>query len=213
MFCRTGAASTTRSASASTMRSSAATSIACRRIAVSRTSLLSTPMTSEAGQTSLAASAIEPPTNPRPTMPILSNTGGCPSAGRPGWMTGSCCIADFRLMIDDLLRNFWNSNHQFAIINQQFPLRAPSAPRHRLQTDAAADRRRNDSQLRHQPVELRREHRLGAIAERVIGIAMHLDQQAVGAGRHRRTRHRRDLVAPPRSVAGIDDDRKMTELL
>ena len=46
-FCRTGAARMTRSASASTIRSSAATSIACSRIAVSRTSLLSTAMTSD----------------------------------------------------------------------------------------------------------------------------------------------------------------------
>ncbi len=50
MFSRTGAARITTSASASTIRSSAATSIACRRIAVSSTSLLSTPMTSDVGQ-------------------------------------------------------------------------------------------------------------------------------------------------------------------
>ena len=66
------------SASASTIRSSAATSIACSRIAVSSTSLLSTPITSDDGQSSRAASAIDPPISPRPTMPICVKIGGCP---------------------------------------------------------------------------------------------------------------------------------------
>ena len=65
-FWRTGAARITRSASASTIRSSAATSMACSRIAVSSTSLLSTAMTSDDGQSCRAASAIEPPIRPEP---------------------------------------------------------------------------------------------------------------------------------------------------
>ena len=82
----TGAARITTSASARTMRSSAATSIACSRIAVSSTSLLSTPMTSAVGHSCRAASAIEPPIRPRPTMPIFSKIGGAPDggSGRPG---------------------------------------------------------------------------------------------------------------------------------
>ena len=104
MLVFTGAAKMTRSASARTMRSSAATSIACSRIAVSSTSLLSTPMTSAFGQSWRAASAMDPPMSPRPTMPILSKIGVSPSGFcRPGWMTGSCCIADFRLQSADSL--------------------------------------------------------------------------------------------------------------
>jgi hypothetical protein len=45
-------------------------------------------MTSAFGQISRAASAIDPPISPSPTMPILSKIGVCPSARRPGWMTG-----------------------------------------------------------------------------------------------------------------------------
>ena len=41
---------------------------------------------------------------------------------------------------------------------------APAAPRHRLEADAAADRRRDDAQLGHQAIELRREQRLRAVA-------------------------------------------------
>ena len=41
---------------------------------------------------------------------------------------------------------------------------SPASPRHRLEADAAADRRRDDPQLRHQAIELRREERLRAVA-------------------------------------------------
>src|SRR5260370_12813206 len=61
-------------------------------------------------------------------------------------------------------------------------LRAPAAPRDRLEADAPANGGSDDAQLRHQPIELRREHRLRPIAERMGGIAVHLDDQAVGAG-------------------------------
>ena len=42
---------------------------------------------------------------------------------------------------------------------------------------------------------------------------MHLHQNAVGARRHRRQGHRAHLVAHAGAVAGVDEDRQMTELL
>ena len=41
-------------------------------------------MTSDVGQSSRAASAIDPPIRPRPTMPIFSKIGGWPFGGRVG---------------------------------------------------------------------------------------------------------------------------------
>ena len=92
-------------------------------------------------------------------------------------------------------------------------LRTPTAPRHGFQADAPPDRRRDDPQLGHQPIELRRKHRLRAVAQRVIGIAMHFDQQSVGAGCDGRASDGGHLVAAPRGVAWIDDDRQVAELL
>src|SRR2546421_3471996 len=57
----------------------------------------------------------------------------------------------------------------------------PSPARDRLETDAAADRGRDDPQLRHQSVELRREHRLRAVAQRPIRIVVHLDDETVAS--------------------------------
>src|SRR5262245_61560231 len=88
----------------------------------------------------------------------------------------------------------------------------PPPPRHRLEADAAADCRRDDPQLGHQPIELRWEHRLRAVAEGVIRIAVHLDDQAVGAGGHRGAGHRRHHVAPSGAVARVGDDRQVAEL-
>ena len=89
-FCRTGAARITTSASASTMRSSAATSIACRRIAVSSTSLLSTPMTSELGQISPRGQRDRPADQPEADDADPGEYRLPPCRGRrpPGWMTG-----------------------------------------------------------------------------------------------------------------------------
>src|SRR5262245_59126179 len=101
-------------------------------------------MTSELGHTCRAASAIDPPMRPRPTMPIRSKTGFSPALARPGWMTG-------RFMTDS---------------------DAPSAPGDLFEADRTADRGRDDPQLGHQAVELGGEHRLCAVAERVIGIDM-----------------------------------------
>src|SRR5438093_7243225 len=200
MFCRTGAASTTRSASEITYSSSAATSMACRTIACSRTSFRSTAMTRLAGQVSLAAIEIDPPMRPRPTMAIFSKIGGWP-CGREGTIGSrrSCsgmlneraCSAGCRLPAAYCL------------------LPCPAAARDRLQADTPADRGRDDPQLRHQPIELRREHRLRAVAQRVVGIVVHLDDETVGASGDRGPGHGCHLVAPSRAVAGIGDDRKM----
>src|SRR3954468_3707189 len=85
----------------------------------------------------------------------------------------------------------------------------PTSPRHGFQADAAADRRGDDAQLGHQPVEVLREHRLRTVAQRVIGIAVHLDDQSMGPCGHGGARHRRDLVTPPGAVAGVDNDRQV----
>src|SRR5205085_1476522 len=74
-------------------------------------------------------------------------------------------------------------------------LDSPSAARHRLEADTASDGRGDDPELRHDAVELRREHRLCAIAQGVIGIVVDLDDEAVTPGGHGRARHRRHLVA------------------
>ena len=42
---------------------------------------------------------------------------------------------------------------------------------------------------------------------------MHLHQNAVGTGRHRRQGHRPHLVAHAGAVAGIDEDRQVAEFL
>src|SRR5688572_148574 len=89
----------------------------------------------------------------------------------------------------------------------------PPASRHRLQADAAADGRGDDAQLRHQAIELRGEHRLCAVAERVIGIVVDLDDQAVSACRHGGAGKLRDHVAATGAVARIRDDRQVAQLL
>ena len=55
--------------------------------------------------------------------------------------------------------------------------------------------------------------RLRAVAQRVIGIVVHLHQQPVGAGGHGSARHRRHQIAAAGAVRGIADDRQMRELL
>src|SRR4029079_200965 len=92
-------------------------------------------------------------------------------------------------------------------------LRPPATTCHRLQADASPDGRRNDPQLRHQPIELCRKHRLRAVTQRVIRIAVYFDDKPVGAGRYRRPGHRRNHVATPRPVARIGHNRQVTELL
>src|SRR5438128_12327799 len=75
--------------------------------------------------------------------------------------------------------------------------RSPTAPCDRLETNRSSNRRGDDAQLRHQAIELRGEHRLRAVGERVIRIAVHLDDQAAGARGNRRADQRRHHVAAP----------------
>ena len=123
-----------------------------------------------------AACAIEPPIRPNPTIAMRLKTGRSLSAPQSASRNRASASLD-----------------------------SPSAARHRLEADAAADRRRDDPQLRHQAIELRREHRLRAVAERVVGIAVHLDDQAVA----RRRRPRRAPSAPPcRACRSRGSDRR-----
>src|SRR5438094_7872856 len=106
-------------------------------------------MTSDDGQIFRAARAMDPPMSPSPTMPIFAKTGGWASAARGAWTTG---------------RKSGN-------------LGTPASSRHRLEADAPSDRRGDDAEFRHQPIELRRKHRLRAVAQRVIRVAVHFDNQ------------------------------------
>ena len=47
----------------------------------------------------------------------------------------------------------------------------------------------------------------------VLGVGMHLDHEAVGTGRDRGARHRRDQVAAAGRVRRVDDDRQVREHL
>src|SRR5262245_14166520 len=94
--------------------------------------------------------------------------------------------------------------------NQQsaISLRSPASPCDRLEADTPADGRSDDAELGHQPIELRWEHGLRAVAQRVIGIAVDFNQQAVRPGCDGRTRDRRNLVAAADRMTGIDDHRQ-----
>src|SRR5262245_31645371 len=92
-------------------------------------------------------------------------------------------------------------------------LACPSSSRDRFEADAAADRRRNDSEFRHQAIELRGKHRLCAVAQRAIRIVVHLDEQAVAPCRDGRPRQLRHHVASSGAMTRIRHDGQMTELL
>src|SRR5262245_21080946 len=89
----------------------------------------------------------------------------------------------------------------------------PTSASNRLETDAASDRRRNDPEFSHQTLELRREHRLGAVAQRTIGVVMYFDEQAIASCRDRRARELRDHVPSSGAMARIGDHREVAELL
>ena len=76
-----------------------------------------------------------------------------------------------------------------------------------------AQHRRQPLHVAHQLLELGGIQRLGAVRKRRFGIGVHFHQNPVGAGRHRGEGHRPDLVAHAGTVAGIDEDRQVTELL
>src|SRR5262245_14624472 len=83
----------------------------------------------------------------------------------------------------------------------------------RSSSDLAAHHATDGADLIHQLMELIREERLWTVGKRVVRIVMDFDHQPIGAGRDRRARHRRDLVANAGAVARIHDDREMRELL
>src|SRR5262245_60674024 len=62
---------------------------------------------------------------------------------------------------------------------------------------AAAQDRGDHAQLPHEPLELLGIEALRAVRKGLLGIVVHLDQQAVGPGRHGGPRHGNDLVAAP----------------
>jgi len=79
--------------------------------------------------------------------------------------------------------------------------------------DGAVNRRRDDAELGHQLGKLIGPQRLGAVAERAVGIVVHLDEQAVGARCHGGARHGKDFVAPTGAVGRVGDDGQVRELL
>src|ERR687892_280595 len=60
--------------------------------------------------------------------------------------------------------------------------------------------------------ELLRAERLRAVADRLLGAGVHLDDHAVGAGRRGGQRERLDEAAPARRVGRVHDDRQVGEL-
>src|SRR4051812_43363193 len=62
-------------------------------------------------------------------------------------------------------------------------------------------------QLAHQFFERFRQQRLRPVALRFAGAVVHLDDDSVRARRHSRQRERGDVVALPRRVRRVDDDR------
>src|ERR1035441_4838038 len=64
----------------------------------------------------------------------------------------------------------------------------------------------NLANLIHEVVELVRIERLVAVAERVVGIVMYLDDEAIGPHSDSSARQRRDLVALSSAVAGVDEE-------
>ena len=74
-------------------------------------------------------------------------------------------------------------------------------------------KRRAPAHVLHQAVELRGIERLRAVAQRVRGIVVHLDHQAVRAGGDGRARERLHHPGDARRVRGIDDHRQMRLLL
>src|ERR1039458_3131060 len=63
---------------------------------------------------------------------------------------------------------------------------------------------RNLANLIHEVVELVRIERLVAVAERVVGIVMYLDDEAIGPHSDSSARQRGDLVALSSAVTGVE---------
>src|SRR5437016_1818724 len=112
----------------------------------------------------MTGSSRDMPQIPNPKSQIPRNA-QVPTTPTPARMTRS----DWDLVIGPFL-GIWSLG--FGIFSPR-----PPAARHRLEADAAPDRRGDDPQLRHQAVELRGKHRLRAVAQRVVRVVVHLDDQ------------------------------------
>src|SRR5262245_10511462 len=77
---------------------------------------------------------------------------------------------------------------------------APHRPRHR-------------PRQWHEVTILLQGQRLRAVLQRLLGMWMNLDDEAVRASRQRRQRYRADQRAFAGALAGVYDDREMRELL
>jgi hypothetical protein len=62
-------------------------------------------------------------------------------------------------------------------------------------------------------VEFSRQNRLRAVGERMVGIVVYFDEQAVGPGCHSSARKRQHFVPAAGSVRGIHDDGQMAAAL
>jgi hypothetical protein len=91
------------------------------------------------------------------------------------------------------------------------PLTVPTErlDRHRDPHQAPADRIGYDPDLANHFIELIRPERLPATGQCVVRRGMHLDQEAIGAGRNRRTCHRKYLAKNPGSMARVGSDRQV----
>ena len=71
----------------------------------------------------------------------------------------------------------------------------------------------NFSELRHGVCKLIRRLRLRPIAHCLLGLRMHFNEDAIGAGRDGGPRHWQDFVASARAVRRISDDGQVLKLL
>src|SRR5882724_10047181 len=78
---------------------------------------------------------------------------------------------------------------------------------------AAADGWGDDAELGHELIEAGRIERLRAVGERVVGIVVDFDEQAVGARGYRGASHCGNFVAPASAVRRIGNHREMRKLL
>ena len=69
------------------------------------------------------------------------------------------------------------------------------------------------SHLGHEVGEVVEGEGLGTILEGGVWIGMHLDHQAIGAGRHGGQSHRQDQIPFAGAMAGVSDDGEMAQLL
>ncbi len=79
--------------------------------------------------------------------------------------------------------------------------------------DAAADCRSDDAQFGHQLSERSWIERLRSVGERVVGIVMHFDEQAVGSSGDRSAGHRRNFVAASGAMRRIGPHRQVRKFL